>query len=272
MPCRIFKKKMCYSQTMKLKAKRSGAKKVSTARPVAAQYHHGNLRETLIQGALKFLEKNPLENLSLKTIAARAGVSQAAPYRHFKNRNELLAAISQEGFELKFRYMLESYRKNVRNPIELFHGCAQAYFKMGLLHPQRFKLMLTSPVAPCAEYPELEKAAGLAFGLLKKTIERCQEARVIGPGDPYHKSMHYWALVNGFTTLYAEGRLGWLGVDEKNAPDALRILVEQFRVGHQAPLVPDSHFSLFRTPAAEGSRERLEKAEAAIDQILAQNP
>lgn len=260
------------------KGPKTAVKKMGPARgarspkqkPIAkvVPYHHGNLRETLIQGALKFLETNPLEALSLNTLATRAGVSQAAPYRHFKNRNELLAAISQQGFELKFKYMLESYQKNKAHPLELFHGCAQAYFKMGLLHPQHFKLMLTSPVVPCEEYPELQKAAGLAFGLLKKTLEVCQEARIVGPGDLYHKSMHCWALVNGFTTLYAEGRLSWLGIDERNAKSALRKFVEQFRIGHQSPLQSDASFKLFSTTEAKGSLERLKMAEAAIEKMV----
>jgi AcrR family transcriptional regulator len=231
-------------------------------------YHHGNLRESLISAAIRFLEKNPLEKLSLRTLAVKAGVSQAAPYRHFKDRNEVLAAISQEGFELKFKYMLESFSKNSKDPRELLHGCAQAYFKMGLLHPQHFKLMLTSPVCPSPEYPGLERAAGMAFGLLKKIIEVCQNAKVVGPGDPYHKSMHCWAMVNGFTTLYAEGRLDWLGVTKDNASDALRIFVDQFLAGHQSKLPTDSKFKVFATPDAKQSLEHLKQAELAVDQIL----
>ncbi len=234
-------------------------------------YHHGNLRESLLNAALKFLEKNPLEKLSLRTLAMKAGVSQAAPYRHFKDRNAVLAAISQQGFELKFKYMLESFIQNRQNPRELIHGCAQSYFKMGLLHPQHFKLMLTSPVCPSQEYPELESAAGLAFGLLKMVVEICQAAEVIGPGDPYHKSMHCWAMVNGFTTLYAEGRLEWLGVTDENAKAALRIFVDQFLSGHQSALKEKEGFKLFSTEEASGSLEKLKQAEAAIQQILQKN-
>lgn len=250
--------------------RKTSAQGKSSSKPDRSKssYHHGNLRETLIQEALSFLKDHPLESLSLSTLANRAGVSQAAPYRHFGSRNELLAAISQQGFELKFSYMLEAYRRFKDQPLELFHECAQSYFKMGLLHPQHFKLMLTSPVVPSPEYPELQKAAGLAFGLLKKTIERCQAAKIVGAGDPYHKSMHCWALVNGFTTLYAEGRLRWLGVDERNARNALRILVEQFRTGHQSTLTPDPQFRVFGTAESKDELDRLKTAEAVIDRIL----
>ena len=231
-------------------------------------YHHGNLRESLIAAAVKFLEKNPLEKLSLRTLALKAGVSQAAPYRHFKDRNEILAAISQQGFELKFKYMLEAFLANQGNPKELFNACAYAFFKMGLLHPQHFKLMLTSSVCPSPEYPELERAAGLSFALLKKMVEICQSAGVIGPGDPFHKSMHCWAVVTGFTTLYVEGRLTWLGINRANASAALRVFVEQFLHGQQSALEPPSDFKLFSTQETQESLVKTNKAVATVEQIL----
>ncbi|MCM0606991.1 MAG: TetR/AcrR family transcriptional regulator [Xanthomonadaceae bacterium] len=232
------------------------------------KYHHGNLRETLIQGALKFLEKNPLENLSLNTLAIRAGVSQAAPYRHFKNRNELLAAISQQGFEIKMKYMLEAFIKNRKKPKELLHGCAQSYFKMGLSHPQHFKLMLSSTVCPSPEYPELEKAAGLTFALLKKVIELLQKEGIVGPGDPYHKSMHCWAMVNGFTTLFVERRLNWLGVNDKNSQPALKIFINEYLAGTHSALAPNANFKMFSSAEAEGNLERIKVLEAAVDQMI----
>ena len=254
-----------------MKSKKSGVKRSSKPRSAAKHtdsYHHGNLRETLIAAAVKFLEKNPLEKLSLRALASKAGVSQAAPYRHFKDRNAVLAAISQQGFEIKFQYMVEEYLKNRDDPYELIHSFAQSYFKMGLLHPQHFKLMLTSPVCPSPEYPELEKSAVLSFCLLKKTVVICQKAKVMGPGDPYHKSMHCWALVNGFTTLYTEGRLNWLGVTEQNAKAALRIYLDQFLSGQTLSVPENSGFQLFSTSDSEGHIQKVTLAETLVNQIL----
>ena len=80
--------------------------------------------------------------------------------------------------------------------------------------------------------------------------------------------MHCWAMVNGFTTLYAEGRLAWLGVKDENAKAALRIFVDQFLSGHQAELVQNPDFKLFTTDESNHSIEKLKNAEAAILQIL----
>jgi AcrR family transcriptional regulator len=233
-------------------------------------YHHGNLKKTLIQTAIRFLEKHPLESLSLRTLALKAGVSQAAPYHHFKDRDELLAAISQQGFEIKFQYMWEAFLTFQDQPKELLQACALSYFKMGLKHPQHFKLMLASPICPSPEHPKLEQAAGMAFALLKRVIEICQSAGIVGPGNSDHKSMHCWALVNGFTTLYAEGRLKWLGIDEKNAEGALRIFVDQYLIGNQNPLPNPGDIRLFQTEDSKNSMHNLKAAGMALDQMLSE--
>ena len=232
------------------------------------QYHHGHLREALIQAAVRFLARKPVEQLSLRTLAAQIGVSQAAPYRHFRDRHALLAAISQQGFELKFKYMMDACHRHWEEPLELLHACAQAYFHMGLAHPQHFGLMLSSAMVPSDDFPELERSAGMTYALLKKMIVRCQLAQVVGPGDPYHKAMHCWSVVNGFTALYASGHLKWLGVDDSNAPEALRVLMEQFRLGHQSPLPARSSFRLFGTSDSSGSLVKLQLAEAALDEVF----
>jgi AcrR family transcriptional regulator len=207
-----------------------------TKKPKTKNYHHGNLREALVHAAFKYLEKNTAESLSLRGLAKLAGVSQAAPYRHFKDRDGLLAAVSLEGFNLKLEYLTTAYIKFRHKPEELYHQFARAYFEMGLDHPQYFKIMMTSPVKPSPEHPELYHCAALNYALLKIMIEDCQKAGVLGAGDPYHKALHCWSVVAGFTTLYADGRLDWLGVTKQNAIAALRALTEQFLAGHHAPL------------------------------------
>ncbi len=250
--------------------KRKSAQEALHAKSNQDSYHHGSLKKTLIQTAIRFLEKHPLEALSLRTLALKAGVSQAAPYRHFKDRDELLAAISQQGFEIKFQYMWEAFLTYQDQPKELLQACAQSYFKMGLKHPQHFKLMLTSPICPSPEHPKLEQAAGMAYALLKRVIEICQSAGIVGPGDPYHKSMHCWALVNGFTTLYAEGRLKWLGIDETNAENALRGFVDQYLIGNQSPLPNPGDIRLFQTEDSKHSMHNLKAAGLALDQMLSE--
>ena len=199
-------------------------------------YHHGDLRQTLIDAAIKMLTKSSPDSLSLRDLARQAGVSIAAPYRHFKDKRELLAAISAQGFELKHKYMCEEIKKSKNKPLDMYYACAISYFRMGLKHPQHFKLMFASEVMPSEEFPELLKSACKTFQLLRRMIEYCQNKGLIGSGNSVHKALNCWCVVNGFTSLYAEGRLAWLGVDDKNAESALKTLLSQYLVGNREPL------------------------------------
>lgn len=222
-------------------------------------YHHGDLKSTLIAAAIKLLKTQASDDLSLRELAREAGVSQAAPYRHFANKEELIAAIMKEGFDLQTRYMIESTEKHKDNPQEMFYQCGLSYFRMGLKHPQHFKLMFGSKVIPDECYPELQMSASGTFVTLRKTITHIQKLGVIGPGDPYHKSMNCWAVVHGFTTLYVEGRLEWLGVHSGNAENALRALLSQYLVGSKQPMDSSaSQFKMFETKESQGYLELME--------------
>ncbi len=211
-------------------------------------YHHGDLKKALITTAVKMLQKVAASELSLRELARQAGVSQAAPYRHFKNKEALLAAISQEGFELKLKYMQEAVAAVGDNHDEAMYACAEAYLKMATLHPEHFKIMSSSSVLPTEEHPELLASAQDTIMFVMSVVERGQKAGIIGAGDPAHRSMHCWAVVHGFSSLLAERRLEWMGVTPDNAKQAIRTLVSQFTQGSKTDLEPGLFgFSLFQT-------------------------
>ena len=99
-------------------------------------YHHGELRPALLRAAAKILEKEGREAISLRDLARRAGVSHAAPYRHFADRQALLAALAEDGFAL---LAAELQGKAWREQ-------AVAYLRFALANPERFRLMFTLPV------------------------------------------------------------------------------------------------------------------------------
>jgi AcrR family transcriptional regulator len=99
-------------------------------------YHHGELRPTLLRAAAKILEKEGREAISLRDLARRAGVSHAAPYRHFADRQALLAALAEEGFA-----MLAADLEG-----KPWREQAVAYLRFALANPERFRLMFTLPV------------------------------------------------------------------------------------------------------------------------------
>lgn len=96
-------------------------------------YHHGTLRATLLGAAAKMIEREGLAGLSLREAARRAGVSHAAPYRHFADREALLAALAAEGFAELGRVLEGKSGRSL----------GEAYVQFALQHPQRFRLMFT---------------------------------------------------------------------------------------------------------------------------------
>ena len=236
----------------------------------ADAYHHGDLKQGLLKAAIRHLETSGPETLSLRELAQELGVSQAAPYRHFKDRDALIAALSQEGFELKYQKMREAMLATMDRPIEMFHACARAYLGMALEHPQHFRLMMGGTVCPDEDRPELMLAACRSFVLLKIMIRRCQRAGVIAAGDPNHRALQCWALVHGFASLYSAGRLEWLGIHRENAVTAFDLMIEQVRSGiGRSPLPVKPGF----IPFVEGeSAKRGQLMEMVELQILEETP
>src|SRR5216117_2127251 len=111
-------------------------------------YHHGNLRTALLRAAGERLEKQGITALSLREAARRAGVSHNAPYRHFADREALLAALAAEGFAM----LAERLRGQPGREM------GEAYVRFALEQPQRFRLMFGG-LLPIARYPELRSAA-----------------------------------------------------------------------------------------------------------------
>jgi AcrR family transcriptional regulator len=146
-------------------------------------YHHGDLRRTVLLTAGKILEKEGLEALSLREVARRAGVSHNAPYRHFPDRDSLLAALAREGFE-RLGDALESRPRR---------EMGEAYVEFALAHPQRFRLM-------CGGVPQAGSRDRRAYeGLLKSFTD-------LGEDAPYAAAAA-WALVHGLSHLLLDGQL-----------------------------------------------------------------
>jgi AcrR family transcriptional regulator len=235
-------------------------------RKKADTYHHGDLRSALIEAALEMLATRSPDSLSLRELAKRAGVSQAAPYRHFKDKEALLAAISEQAFELKLRYLIEGMESAKGDPLETYFACGLSYFRMGMRHPQHFKLMFRDASRPRDEHPDLARVACSTFTLVSNMVRRCQSAGLMGPGDPYQKAMQCWAVVHGFTSLHVAGHLEWLGVGQKNAEEALRTLLAQHLSGERVGLEESGNrVRLFQTPE---SAEKL----AAMEQLAPSLP
>ena len=152
----------------------------------SSSYHHGDLRSALLQAAGELLEKQGLGALSLREAARRAGVSHNAPYRHFPDREALLAALAAEGFAL----LSEGFKGAGREG-------GLAYVRFALKHPQRFRLMFGGLV-PIARYPELREQGTRAHRGLEDAF------RELGEDAPLAAAAA-WSLVHGLANLILDG-------------------------------------------------------------------
>ena len=144
-------------------------------------YHHGDLRAALLRAASKIVEKKGLSGLSVRAAARRAGVSHNAPYRHFPDRESLLAALAEAGFaELRTRLQGLAGRDKAR-----------AYVAFALENPQRFRLMSRGGAAASAAYEELVSSLSAQTD--------AQQARVVAAAA--------WSLAHGLAHLILDGHL-----------------------------------------------------------------
>ena len=191
------------------KGRRPGGRKTRAARPAAGRgrYHHGNLRRALIEGALHILESEGLSGLSLRAAARRAGVSEAAPYRHFADKEALLAAAAEEGFRALSAAMREARGRAGGDLAPRFRATGMTYVRFAVENPARFRLMFGREVADRDSHAPLRQAAEESFGMLVAGIEEGQKAGLIRDGDPRELSMAAWSMVHGLSALLMDGQL-----------------------------------------------------------------
>jgi len=190
---------------------RAAAARRGTARP-RTTYHHGNLRSALIDGASVLLERDGPLGVTLRGAARQAGVSQAAPYRHFPSKSALLAAVAEAGFEDLVRTMSRAARRHRASPTAAIEAMAQAIVRFAAEHPSRYRLMC-GPAVRGRDHPALLRAAGAAWDVLMTSIRECQRAGRIRPGDPAQQGFVLWSTIHGLAVLV---------VDEQLPPAVLR--------------------------------------------------
>lgn len=170
------------------------------------QYHHGSLREALIENALVFLKSNSVEDLSLRKLAATIGVNQTALYSHFKNKKALLAELAKFGFEdlIKQSVLVFEQGKTAEENLSLF---AQYYLTFAIEHPELFKLMfgpLFSELHPESE--TLWSTAEESFLLFQTVVE--DYLKSVSSHTPSKLAvLTVWSFMHGFGHLVIGDRL-----------------------------------------------------------------
>lgn len=165
-------------------------------------YHHGNLRAELLDTAIEQLRVNGADDLSLRALARSIGVSQTAPYRHFADKSELLAAMATRGYRDLYAALKEARDSASDCPNDQMLQVAFAYVDYAAAHPQLFKLMFGPAVQPAARYPELREASRETLALVQEGLQAGVERGLYRT----HESMAQltnaaWSGIYGLATL-----------------------------------------------------------------------
>ena len=164
-------------------------------------YHHGDLKKSLVEAVLELVREKGPRGFSMNEASRRAGVSVAAPYKHFADKEALLAEVIQIGSEL-LESELRAACKNGRAPHDQILEVCLAYVRFAKRHAEYFSLMFGSEIDK-SKYPELQKSAMKAFGVLGDLAQEASSDEI----QAHERAVTCWALVHGLATLSAEGAL-----------------------------------------------------------------
>jgi AcrR family transcriptional regulator len=168
-------------------------------------YHHGNLREELLAAAIRLIAETGPTAFTLREAARRAGVSHNAPYRHFRDREDLLAAVAAQGFRELTQAMVDAARQR-SDALERLKRAGLGYVTFALRRPEHFTVMFDAPMSK-RKHPDSAAAAELAFGTLLGCVKNCQGAGRLPPGDSRQMALLAWTMVHGIAKLAITGRL-----------------------------------------------------------------
>jgi len=177
-----------------------------TGKKPAKPYHHGDLRRALLGEALRTIETQGVEHLTLRTVGARLGVSRSALYRHFADKQSLLATVGKEGFSKLRQALADAWEGNGHGRIG-FEAKHRAYVQFGVAHPSYYRVMFGGFIESAAKDDHFTSEARSAFQVLVDALIEQQNAGDIRRDDPVLMARFVWALVHGTVMLFIDGQL-----------------------------------------------------------------
>jgi AcrR family transcriptional regulator len=168
-------------------------------------YHHGNLREALVEAALELIAEKGPAGFTFAEASRHAGVSPAAPYRHFRDRDALLAEVARRGFERFAEQLAAAWDDGRPNVRAAFDRLGKAYLAFARGEPAYFAAMFESGLS-LAEHRELAEAGERAFAVLRSACEAIVAGMPAARRPPaMMMALHIWSLSHGIASLFARG-------------------------------------------------------------------
>ena len=200
-----------------------GAKKKRPQKKAKGRYHHGNLRRAILDAALAVVQREGPHSVTLSQAARQAGVSSGAPFHHFANKGELMAAIVREGAEHITRLQSEELARAADDPIAAFMAAGIAHVKFAVLYPAHFRVMAVPEYAALSPSPEMEEALAANDRAVSAIVKR----RPGRPGPPTLATMELAGrcLMHGLASMFVGGQMSTEGIGAEEAEKIAREMV-----------------------------------------------
>ena len=168
-------------------------------------YHHGNLKEALVRAALELIAEKGPAGFTFADAARWAGVSPAAPYRHYRDRDALIADVARRGFDTFAAALAKAWDDGKPEVLPAFERLGRAYLDFARKEPAYYSAMFEAGVAPDSD-PELRTASDSAFAVLRSAAEKLV-AMMPAKGRPpaLMVALHIWSMTHGIASLFGRG-------------------------------------------------------------------
>jgi AcrR family transcriptional regulator len=171
-------------------------------------YHHGNLKEALIRAALELIAQKGPAGFTFAEAARWAGVSPAAPYRHFRDRDDLLIDVARRGFDQFGEVLARAWGEGRPNPATAFERIGRAYLQFARSEPAYYSAMFEAGV-PLDANADLRESSDCAFAVLRAAAEMLIAQMPLERRPPaLMMALHIWALSHGIASLFGRGDAG----------------------------------------------------------------
>jgi AcrR family transcriptional regulator len=199
-------------------------------------WHHGNLREEMLQRGLALLELRGASDLSLREVARLAGVSQTAPTHHFGDKEGLLAALATEGFHALMSARMAALKDGMTKERRL-RVIMRVYVEFALKRPELFHLMFGPRIADKRKHPALMEASAGSFQFLSNTIAEFMADHSEGGRPPRFSAIAVWSGMHGLATLLADRDSGLCQVPDEMIDDVCTGVINLLLGGLKSPHV-----------------------------------
>ena len=199
------------------------------------RYHHGDLRQALLDAARTVLRNKGAAALTLRGVAREAQVSHAAPYHHFADKSALLAAVAEEGFRTLL-HAVEEQTAAIAQPSLALQEAAVTYVAFAVSNPELYRVMFTTALADKSPYPDLQAAVRAMYDVIGKGLEHPKRDNATREGGTEYVAMAAWALVHGLSMQLIDRQLGLDETPEADIKQLARLVTDVLWTGIEGML------------------------------------